>query len=134
MLLWYDVPPEHVSEHDEWHTRRHFPEQLSVPGFLRVHRWVSDRVSPRYFVLYEVNSLDALEFQAHDTATSWVPRIAGSSCFPASARVALVRSDGEQRGSHAVIARFRARPGEETRLRKWGARLWFRNSPVRPEY
>jgi hypothetical protein len=35
MLLSFDVAEEAIAEHDEWHTHEHFPERLSIPGFLR---------------------------------------------------------------------------------------------------
>ena len=38
MLLWYDIVPEQVTEHDEWHTREHFPERVGIPGFLCAQR------------------------------------------------------------------------------------------------
>jgi len=38
MLLWYDIVREQIGEHDDWHTREHFPERLGVPGFIRTRR------------------------------------------------------------------------------------------------
>ena len=55
MLLSFDVVPEAIDEHDEWHTQEHLPERLSIPGFLRGTRWVALHGLPRYFVLYEVS-------------------------------------------------------------------------------
>ena len=31
MLLWYDIVPEEIAQHDEWHTREHFPERTGIP-------------------------------------------------------------------------------------------------------
>ena len=54
MLLLFDVLPEAIPEHDDWHTHEHLPERLSIPGFLRGTRWVATDGQRRYFVIYEV--------------------------------------------------------------------------------
>ena len=35
MLFFYDIVPEAVADHDDWHTHEHFPERVGIPGFLR---------------------------------------------------------------------------------------------------
>jgi len=34
MLLSFDVAPDAIDEHDDWHTHEHLPERLSIPGFV----------------------------------------------------------------------------------------------------
>ena len=65
MLLSFDVTPEAISEHDDWHTHEHLPERLSIPGFLRGTRWVALHGEPRYVVLYEVEELATLSAPAY---------------------------------------------------------------------
>ena len=60
MVLSFDIAPEAIAEHDDWHTHEHLPERLSIPGFLRGSRWVATRGEPRYMVLYEVRELATL--------------------------------------------------------------------------
>ncbi len=60
MLLLFDIAPEAITEHDDWHTHEHFPERLAIPGFLRGSRWIAGNGNPRYFVMYEVMSLETL--------------------------------------------------------------------------
>jgi hypothetical protein len=60
MLLWYDIIPEEIAEHDYWHTRQHFPERVGIPGFIRAQRWVTSSQGSRYFVVYEVTDIDVL--------------------------------------------------------------------------
>jgi len=57
VAMWWDVAPEMQARWEEWHTREHMPERLSIPGFLRGTRFVSGN---SYFVLYEVESLATL--------------------------------------------------------------------------
>ena len=57
LLLSFDVEADAVDDHDRWHTQEHLPERLSIPGFLRGTRSVAGEESPRYMVVYEVESL-----------------------------------------------------------------------------
>ena len=65
MLLSFDVAPDAIDEHDDWHTHEHLPERLSIPGFVRGTRWVAPEGQPRYFVMYEVEELATLASAAY---------------------------------------------------------------------
>ena len=54
IAMWWDIAPEARAEWEDWHTREHMPERLSIPGFLRGSRWVHES---SYFVLYEAKDL-----------------------------------------------------------------------------
>ena len=79
MLLWYDIIPEEIAEHDDWHTRQHFPERVGIPGFIRAQRWVASSQGSRYFVVYEVTGIDvlssALYLERLNNPTPWTSRI-----------------------------------------------------------
>ena len=79
MLLSFDVAPEAITEHDDWHTHEHLEERLSIPGFLRGTRWVALRGQPRYFVLYEVAELATLTSAAYlerlNNPSTWKSKI-----------------------------------------------------------
>ena len=60
MVLWYDIAPDAIAEHDDWHTHEHLPERVSIPGFVRALRWVARSANPRYFVMYEVRDIGIL--------------------------------------------------------------------------
>ena len=66
MLLWFDVLPETIAEHDEWHTREHFPERIAIPGFRRASRWIAEGDGPRYLICYEVDDLAVLSANLQD--------------------------------------------------------------------
>jgi hypothetical protein len=123
MLLWYDIVPEQVAEHDEWHTRQHFPERVGIPGFLRAQRWVSEDASPRYLVSYEVRDIDVLSSAAYrerlDNPTEWtqqiMPHFRG-----------MVRGFCQQESSHGTVVgasvlsvRYTMRRGCEAEMARW---------------
>lgn len=65
MLLSFDIVPEAIPEHDDWHTHEHLPERLAIPGFLKGSRWVALQGAPRYLVQYEVDGLGTLTSAAY---------------------------------------------------------------------
>ena len=76
VAMWWDVAPEVRGEWEDWHSREHMPERLSIPGFLRGSRWVSGN---SYFVLYEVSSIGVLTGGAYlerlNNPTPWSRRM-----------------------------------------------------------
>ena len=80
MLLWYDIEADQVAEHDEWHTREHFPERMGIPGFLGAQRWIAHPgTSPRCFVRYDVRDVATLTSPAYEARlnqpSDWSRRI-----------------------------------------------------------
>jgi len=69
VVMWWDIAPEVRAEWEDWHTREHMPERLSIPGFLRGTRWIAASGQPSYFVLYEAERLETL------TAGSYLERL-----------------------------------------------------------
>ena len=65
LALFFDIVPEAIAEHDDWHTHEHMPERLAIPGFLRGTRWTAVSGSPRYFVMYEVGDVGVLTSPAY---------------------------------------------------------------------
>lgn len=55
-VMWCDVAPEIREEFDDWHSHEHFPERLSIPGFLRGSRWVAAGGGEGIFTCYEAES------------------------------------------------------------------------------
>ena len=79
MVLSFDMDPAAAEEHDDWHTREHLPERLSIPGFVRGSRWAALQGGPRYLVLYEVADIEVLRSSAYlerlNNPTPWTQKI-----------------------------------------------------------
>jgi hypothetical protein len=58
LAMWWDIAPDHRAEFEDWHSHEHFPERLSIPGFLRGSRWSS--AGEGYFILYELEAYETL--------------------------------------------------------------------------
>ena len=76
VAMWWDIAPEVQAEWEDWHTREHMPERLSIPGFLRGSRWAS---GTSYFVLYELDKAETLTGPAYlerlNNPTPWSRRM-----------------------------------------------------------
>ncbi|MDQ6620254.1 MAG: hypothetical protein M3Z31_11250 [Pseudomonadota bacterium] len=123
MLLWYDIVPERVEEHDDWHTRQHFPERLAIPGFVRAQRWVSSSSSPRYLVVYEVADIDVLSSAPYlkrlNEPTVWTSSMMPSFRGMVRGFCQLLSCHGSVLGAYCVSVRFDAAPGMGDRLHQW---------------
>ncbi len=123
MLLSFDIAPEAIEEHDRWHTHEHLPERLAIPGFLRGTRWVATEGAPRYMVLYEVDSLDALASQAYlarlNNPTPWTTRMMPHYRGMRRGLCSVVGTFGYGQGGDAALLRFASEPSRATELQQW---------------
>ena len=122
MLLSFDVAQEALPEHDDWHTHEHFPERLSIPGFLRGTRWVALRGQPRYFVMYEVKELSTLTSDAYlerlNHPTPWTSKMMPHYRGMTRGFCSVTGSFGAGIGHVGLLVRFKAATGAESSLRK----------------
>jgi len=123
MLLAFDVVPEAVSEHDDWHTHEHLPERLSIPGFLRGTRWVALRGEPRYAVLYEVADLATLTSPAYlerlNKPSAWTSKMMPHYRGMSRGFCLVTGSFGLGTGHVSVLLRIKPTPGSNAALRRW---------------
>ena len=136
MLLGFDVAVEAIDEHDDWHTHEHLPERLAIPGFLRGTRWVALQGQPRYAVLYEVERLETLTSAPYlerlNQPTPWTTRMMAHYRGMSRGLCTVAASAGTGQGHFALLARFAAVPGEESRLDAWLRREILAPLPLRP--
>jgi hypothetical protein len=123
MLLSFDISPEAIVEHDDWHTHEHLPERLSIPGFLRGSRWVAVHGKPRYFVMYEVEGLDTLAGAAYlerlNNPTPWTKKMMLHYRDMIRGFCTVTISFGVGVGQSALLMRFKPDPERKAALRKW---------------
>lgn len=123
MLLSFDVAPEAIAEHDDWHTHEHLPERLSIPGFLRGSRWVAVHGQPRYLVLYEVAQLATLDSDAYlqrlNNPTLWTSTMMPHYRGMSRGLCTVAGSFGLGVGHIGLLLRFRPQATSEAPLRTW---------------
>lgn len=123
MLLWYDIVPDQAAEHDDWHTRQHFPERVGIPGFLRAQRWVSQSPGPRYLVVYEVADIAVLSSPAYNqrlnNPTPWTTAMMPH--FRGMVRGFCLQSwsSGTVLGTAGLAVRYTPSPDKREALQRW---------------
>ena len=61
LALWNGVEASRAAEYHLWHTREHVPERVSIPGFVRAHRYVDGQGPlPSCLTLYDLTTIDVL--------------------------------------------------------------------------
>lgn len=123
MLLSFDVAPEAIPEHDDWHTHEHLPERLAIPGFLRGTRWVVRRGQPRYLVLYEVERLATLTSDAYlarlNAPSPWTSRMMPHYRGMSRGFCSVTASFGLGMGPVALLIRCEPDAEAADPLRRW---------------
>ncbi len=122
-LLNFDIVPEAVAEHDDWHTHEHLPERLSIPGFLRGTRWAATSAGPAYCVLYEVEQLATLASEAYlarlNNPSPWTQKMMPHYRGMSRGLCRVMRSCGLGMGHYALQLRFKLAPESEASLLQW---------------
>jgi hypothetical protein len=136
MLLLFDVVPEAIPEHDEWHTHEHLPERLSIPGFVRGTRWVALSGHPRYFVMYEVEQLGTLGSPAYlerlNNPTPWTSKMMPNYRGMTRGLCSVGGSFGFGMGHAGQLLRFSPAPDAALSLRRWLSQDLLPQLPSKP--
>ena len=123
MVLYYDIVPDAVDDHDDWHTHEHFPERLAIPGFRRASRWLALGSGPRYLVVYEVDRVqvlsDAPYLERLNNPTPWTARMMPNFRGMVRGFCSLNASAGTGLGHALLSIRYSPVTGREAELRGW---------------
>ncbi len=123
LAFWNDVAGGGDAEFVHWHSREHIPERVGLRGFRRGRRYVAIAGNPKYFTLYETESLETLsgpDYVARLNApTPWTQR--ALPLFRNSKRSAcrVTLSLGSGVGGALTTLEFGPQPGCAPQLREW---------------
>ena len=122
VTIWCNVAPEVREEFDHWHAHEHMPERLSIPGFRRGSRWVSED-GGSYFILYEVESEGTLTSNAYlerlNNPTPWSRKMMAHHLGMVRSLCAVVSSSGSGLAAAMLTIRLSPRPESAAGLRQW---------------
>ena len=123
LAIWNDIAPGGDAEFNHWHISEHFPERLSVPGFLRGRRYDVASGTPAYFTLYETESVDVLQSPGYlarlNAPTSWTTKCI--QLFRNNRRTACRNTVSLGQGVGGALATLELGPaaGGDEALRAW---------------
>ena len=118
LALWNDIEPQRRAEYDVWHTFEHVPERVGIAGFVSGRRYVArERGEQRYFTLYELTGLGALEgadyVEVVERPTDWSRSMRPSFRNVVRCPCATVVSLGQGVAGSAAAFRFDTRSPTE---------------------
>ncbi|WP_305075713.1 hypothetical protein [Propionivibrio sp.] len=123
MILAFDIAPEAIVEHDNWHSLEHLNERMSIPGFLRGSRWTNLGDGQRYFVMYEVADLDTLASKPYleqlNNPSPWTSRMMPHYRGMNRGFCRVAYSQGFGLGTCGLLIRLSPDPEQEAALRDW---------------
>ena len=123
MILSFDIVPEGIVEHDNWHSLEHLNERMSIPDFLRGSRWTAVSGGARYFVMYEVADIDTLASPPYlerlNNPSPWTARMMKHYRGMNRGFCRVTFSKGCGLGSCGLLIRFSPEPGRERALHAW---------------
>ena len=120
--MWCDVSADIRPEFDDWHSHEHFPERLSIPGFLRGTRWVAADGGEGIFTCYETESAATLTagpyMERLNNPTPWSRKMMPHHRNMVRALCRVEASFGGGFGHGLLTARFAPAPGREDGLQR----------------
>jgi len=121
--MWWDMATEHRVEFEDWHSHEHFPERMSIPGFLRGSRWASSAGDERFFVMYELDVYETLTSPQYlarlNDPTPWSTKMMPRHRNMVRSQCRVMESFGGGIAKSIVTARVSPKPGEADTLRDW---------------
>lgn len=117
VLIWNDVLEDAQADFREWHNREHAIERSGIPGFQRSRRYRAVDHAARYFMLYELDSANALTSPGYldrlSNPTAWTRRM-GPVFSNSSRSLCHVRfSRGVGQGGLIYTLAYDVAPGRE---------------------
>ena len=124
--VWMDPAPEREEDLNRWYAEEHFPDRLSMPGWLRGRRYVSLEGKPKYVALYDLEDLDALTSpkykEAQASSTPWTRQVVDNLAGFTRTEYQLVQSLGEspkEGAPYALLVRLETDESHDPELNEW---------------
>jgi hypothetical protein len=118
--MWWNIAPPMKDEFEDWHSHEHFPERLSIPGFLRSSRWTSVDGGGGVFVVYELKDHAVLSSPAYlaslNDPTPWSRKLMPHHKDLVRSQSHVLASKGSLVARHAMTLRLTPEPGRAGEL------------------
>ena len=127
VAMWWDMATEYRQEFEDWHTHEHFPERMSIPGFLRGSRWSALDGGDGFFVMYELEDYAVLSSAAYlerlNYPTPWSTKLMPHHSGMVRSQCRVLESAGGGVGRCVLTIRLSPASGQDEALRAWLARF-----------
>ena len=122
LAMWWDVSDDVRQEWEHWHAHEHFPERLSIAGFLRASRWTDVSGGEGFFVMYELEDHEVLASAPYvarlNAPTPWSTKMMPLHRNMVRTQCQVVHSHGGVTARHVLTVRCSPVDGQEEELQR----------------
>lgn len=119
VAMWWSIAEDRVAEFQEWHSKEHLPERLSIPGFNRGSRWQREG-GLSFFVIYELADYATLTSPGYrarlDNPTPWSTAMMPLHLNMVRSQCRIVASNGAGVATFMATLRLSPATGREASL------------------
>jgi hypothetical protein len=113
LAVWTDIPAALEADFNDWYDREHLAERAGVPGFRTARRYIAAAAEPKYFALYETETIGVFasaEYRRYlgPAMSAWSKRIMPAFLNNHRRCCTLVARAGGGIGGAVASLRFRA--------------------------
>ena len=113
LVNWGGIVEEKDIEYNEWHSKEHMPERISLPGFLRGLRAVGipgTNINHKYFMMYEAERKEVFTSKKYlerlNNPTEWTKEILSHYLSPSRTICSVISSKSIGVGGYFSTIRF----------------------------
>ena len=113
LVNWGGIVEEKDIEYNEWHSKEHMPERISLPGFLRGLRAVGipgTNINHKYFMMYEAERKEVFTSKKYlerlNNPTEWTKEILSHYLSPSRTICSVISSKSIGKGGYFSTIRF----------------------------
>ena len=99
LVNWGGIKPDKEEDYNQWHSKEHMPERMSVKGFFRAFRCVGlkgTNDNDKYFMMYDVKSKGILSSKQYlnrlNNPTDWTSKILSKYVYPSRAICEVIKT------------------------------------------
>jgi len=113
LVNWGGILPDKETNYNEWHSKEHMPERISLPGFLRGYRAVGidgTEINHKYFMMYEAEKKEIFVSKEYlerlNNPTKWTKEILSSYLSPSRTICSVISTKSIGLGGFILTIRF----------------------------
>ena len=113
LVNWGGILESKEIEYNEWHSKEHMPERISLPGFSRGLRAVGilgTDINHKYFMMYEAENKEVFTSRKYlerlNNPTKWTKEILSNYLSPSRTICSVISSKSIGIGGHFSTIRF----------------------------
>ncbi len=113
LVNWGGIVEDKEIEYNEWHSKEHMPERISLPGFLRGLRAVGipgTDINHKYFMMYEAEEKEVFISRKYlerlNNPTEWTKEILSNYLSPSRTICSVISSKSVGVGGYLATIRF----------------------------